>query len=84
MSCFPSFPASMCTTPTDLMHFWRAVWLKRAGAEIRPAVEVAEVAVDEKAGSFELLIACKHVADRGATLGGEFDLCALPLFLYNN
>lgn len=46
------------------------VWLKRTGAEIRPAVEVAEVTVDKASGSVELLVACRHIADRGATLGG--------------
>lgn len=38
----------------------------------RPSVEVVDVKVlDSKTGELELLVACKHIHDRGATLGGE-------------
>jgi len=52
-----------------------SVWLMRAGVVSRPSVEVVNVKVlDPKTGELELLVACKHIADRGATLGGELPL----------
>ena len=66
----PCYRAQSLTAISAASSRSSPVWLKRTGTEIRPAVEVAEVSVDEASSSVELLVACKHLADRGATLGG--------------
>lgn len=52
------------------MKITDGLWLQRNGAQIRSGVEVVEV-VESKDSSLKVLVATKHVADRGATLNSQ-------------
>jgi hypothetical protein len=54
------------------MRFTDGLWLKRAGVDFRGGVEVAEILnKDEKTG-IDYLVACRHIANRGDSMDGEF------------
>jgi hypothetical protein len=52
------------------MRFSDGLWLKRTGVNFRGGVEVAEI-LEQSDNGIELLVACRHVENRGQSMDGE-------------